>query len=314
MAEAPPTSKPSTTPAYMPKGESSSASPPSEERPRKSKYPHYPSVQHLLRQHGLSEEEASKIQATGPRGRLLKGDVLSHLGSIEKSYASELSARVSKLGHLDLSNIRPAAPREPVKTAEAEASQAAASTLPPPSAVPDPPVTVALPISLEKVQHVQRRVQKVLGITLPLSTFLARATDIANRDLPPTSKKTDALSSDELFDEILGLDTVSSASRPSFGSYVPEISALPADPLLGPPPRSTERSEDIYDILTGSGSASNASHAADAFLADMDASLEGRHTNLITVSVPHKAEQRRAQTFLGRVKTILEMEPGRLIL
>lgn len=307
MAEAPPTSKPSTTPAYMPKSESASSSLP-EATPSKHRYPHYPSVQHLLRQHGLSEEEASKIQASGPRGRLLKGDVLSHLGSIEKTYASELSARVSRLGHLDLSNIKPAAPKEPAKAAEVEPSPSnqAAAALPP---SPEPPVTVALPISLEKVQHVQRRVQKVLGISLPLSTFLSRATDIANRDLPPTAKKLGALSSDELFEQILGLDSVSSRSMASFGDYVPEITALPSDPRPAPSSHGSGGSGDVYDILTGSVSTSKAPP-----LTELDSLSHGHHTNLISVSVLDKAEQRRAQTFLGRVKTILEMEPGRLIL
>ena len=64
---------------------------------QKQKYPLYPSVQHLLRENGLPKEEADKIPATGPNGRLLKGDVLAYLGRIKDNYTSELSERIAKL-------------------------------------------------------------------------------------------------------------------------------------------------------------------------------------------------------------------------
>ena len=73
-------------------------------------YPLYPSVSALLHQHNLDLSTTSTIPATGPKGRLLKGDVLAHLGQIPSSYPSELSTRLSKLSHLNLSNITPAPP------------------------------------------------------------------------------------------------------------------------------------------------------------------------------------------------------------
>ena len=315
QAEAPPTSKPSTTPPYTPKGQA----PPPAEAPRKRNYPLYPSVQHILRQHGMSEEDASKIPASGPRGRLLKGDVLAYVGSVDRSYASELSARLTQLGHLDLSNVKPAVPRgTEVSTTDSKPSS---SPLPAPS-VPEPPVTVALPISLDKVRQVQDRVHRTLGISLPLSTFLARAADVANCDLPASRRTTSPMDSDELFDQILGLDRV---AKPSMGRYVPQITALPESRLLGPsattrPSRSADA--DVYDILTGHAPSTRTQHERsrrsisgqpDAVHGD-GAGAGAGHTNLVAVSVADKAEQHRAQAFLGRVKTILELEPGRLVL
>ena len=47
-----------------------------------SERPLYPSVEFLLHTHNL---KASDIKATGPGGRLLKGDVLAHIGEIHAS-------------------------------------------------------------------------------------------------------------------------------------------------------------------------------------------------------------------------------------
>lgn len=77
----------------------------------KQTYPLYPSVAQLLHQKGLPASESEKIPATGPKGRLLKGDVLAYLGEISASYSSEQSARIAKLGRLDLSKIQIAPPK-----------------------------------------------------------------------------------------------------------------------------------------------------------------------------------------------------------
>ena len=93
-----------STPA--PKSSSSGASKGPAGKAQKQTYPLYPSVQHLLKVNGLPKEEADKIPATGPSGRLLKGDVLAYLGKINESAGSEVAARLKKLSHVDLSNIK----------------------------------------------------------------------------------------------------------------------------------------------------------------------------------------------------------------
>ncbi|KJZ74118.1 hypothetical protein HIM_06567 [Hirsutella minnesotensis 3608] len=46
------------------------------------RYPLMPAVEHLVKQNGLSEADVRGITPTGPNGRLLKGDVLAYLGTI----------------------------------------------------------------------------------------------------------------------------------------------------------------------------------------------------------------------------------------
>ncbi|KAG7830139.1 hypothetical protein KL920_001777 [Ogataea angusta] len=74
-----------------------------------------PSVELLLEANGISRDEAlSKIAATGPKGRILRGDVKAYLGQIDSSNNSKIAAYLDSKSHLDLSNIelRPAAAPE----------------------------------------------------------------------------------------------------------------------------------------------------------------------------------------------------------
>ncbi|OBA23880.1 hypothetical protein METBIDRAFT_81264 [Metschnikowia bicuspidata var. bicuspidata NRRL YB-4993] len=73
-----------------------------------------PAVEVLLHRHGLSRAHAlAHIPASGPQGRLLKGDVLAHLGLIDAAAVARAAAYARSRQHLDLSHISvaPAAPR-----------------------------------------------------------------------------------------------------------------------------------------------------------------------------------------------------------
>lgn len=269
-----------------------------------TKYPLYPSVIALIHENHLSDSDVAKIPATGPQTRLLKGDVLAYLGSIASDYSSKQSQRIEHMSHLDLSSIKIMPPAE--KPAVPTAHQAPA---PPPPLATD----VSLPISLAEVLKVQKRIQDSLGVSMPLSTFLARAVDIANDDLPnPKGAKP---SGDELFDSILGLDTDSTTSR----GYIPQIATLPvtasASKGLANRPRMAGVQPDIIDILSGTAS----SRATSVRLAPASTNIaaanpwHGGATNLFTVTVP-AGEEQRARTFLERMKTVLQVEPGRLVL
>ena len=66
-----------------------------------------PSVQVLLGENGISREDAlAKIPATGPNGRLLKGDVLAYLGKVPNEAVVGIAEYVESSEHLDLSNIQ----------------------------------------------------------------------------------------------------------------------------------------------------------------------------------------------------------------
>lgn len=294
----------------------SSASPsptpptPDSAKPQPQKYPLYPSVASLLRTNNLAPATASsKIPASGPNGRLLKGDVLSYLGRIDKTYSSQQSERITRLGHLDLSNIqkaeaKPAAKEEPRSKKEEKV---------PKSVEEEPPTEIAVPISFSAALATQRRVQSALGITLPLSTIIARASEIANQTLPAVARPPN---SDELFDSVLGLDGVSlsSGKKTTRGNYVPKITALPP-PSENHAPRSKANARDVIDELTGPPARESHGIAKMTFGAANVAAAETPSAggNIFSLSV-QKVEEKRARTYLERVKTVLEAEPGRCVL
>lgn len=275
----------------------------SDSKSRGQRYPLYPSVQHLMHQNHIPLSDASRIPASGPNGRLLKGDVLSYMGSIDKSYSANQSKRLTKMSHLDLSNIKKAEPK-PVAKEELKASNA---TEAPPVVEEEPATQVAVFISLTAVFATQRRIQESLGLKLPLSTFIARASEIANENLPKV--RAAAPSSDELFDAVLGLSHVKRTTR---GHYSPQITALPpsgsADALAA---QSTNRRReaDVMDLLTGA----KPKRAPMPARRSPSAPGVGGAENVFSVNVL-KGEETRARTYLERVKTVLEAEPGRCVL
>jgi hypothetical protein len=268
--------------------------------PRKQTYPLYPSVAQLLHQKGIPLSEADTIPASGPKGRLLKGDVLAYLGTIDPSYSSEQSTRISKLGHLDLSNIKVAAPSKPVTPPPTAQSAPLRSE-------PEPDTEIAVSISFKAVKEVQERIQKVLGISIPLETFVARAVEISNTDLP-RSKSTPP-TQDELFNEVLGLNNVSSTI--SRGTFTPQIVALPS--IMAPPRKLPTSKPDILDILAGQPSSGSGFKAGAPPPSSSAGTAGGSGINVFSVSV-QKGEERRAKMFLERVKAILQVDPGRLVL
>lgn len=292
-------SKPTKEEAPKPQAEAAPAPKPTAEttssaaagKAQKQTYPLYPAVQHLVHENGL---DADKIPATGPNGRLLKGDVLAFIGRIEKAYSAQQSQRISKLGHLDLSNVKAA----PKKVPEAAPAKPAA-----PESIVEPDTEVAVPISLTAVLQTQKRVQDTIGTTLPLSTFFARAADLANEGLPRS--KSSKPTADELFNAVLGLDKVASFEG-SRGHFAPQVTALPAV-FPAQSARSALRKPDVLDILSGKASAKSTPR----FPRTVASSLPP--TNIFSVSVP-KGEAQRAKVFLERVKVVLEENPGQLIL
>ena len=281
-----PTSEKTSKTAQPPK-KSAKTNPP-------QKYPLYPSVEHLVKEHKLDEAAISQITPTGPSGRLLKGDVLAYLGSIDAKRPGQIKARFDHNAHLDLSNIKVAPPKEKKK----------------PDAALAPPIrdelSISLPVSLTAVIEVQKKLEATLGTFIPLSTFIARAVDVANDGLPlPAGYKPTA---DELFNQVLGLDQVGPAG--SRGTYLPQITALNPSFTNGvaPKPRQQSKPLDIIDFLAG-GSARKSAPAPPRLRTGVSAT----GPNSFTLKVP-SAEERRAKTFLQRVKAVLEEEPGRLVL
>ena len=272
------------------------------------KYPLYPSVIALVHENHLSDDDVLKIPASGPNNRLLKGDVLAYLGTIESDYPSKQSKRIEHMQHLDLSNIKILS--TPTKPAGAPPTTEA------PLATEQPKQSsVIITVSLAEVLKVQKRIKDTLGVTVPLSTFLARAVDLANDDLPnPKGAKPSA---DALFNAVLGLDSIPTTSR---GTYLPQIDAFafPSSTAAKSPPNrkpSAIRKPDIIDILSGRATPKRSAQAR-----SLSSGVPGRTLtttdgalNTFSLTVP-KGEEKRARTFLERVKTALQLEPGKLVL
>ena len=307
-------------PAPAPKGTPENKRP-DRDRPKTSpqgpgqntKYPLYPAVQALVLAKGIPEKDALNIPASGPGGRLLKGDVLAYLGSIEADYSKSQSQRIEKLGHMDLSNIKVAPKADAGAPAGASTGPAVVSDQAP--AKESPKVTsVSITVSLAEVLKMQKRVQETLGTTMPLSAFLARAVDQANDDLPlPKGAKASA---DDLFNAVLGLDRIPTTSR---GTYLPQITALPltTSPAIpkSPSTRPVKKPVDIIDILSGKARPAR-SVVGRAALAGSGPTVSvgsAGALNIFSLTVA-VGEEKRARTFLERMKTVLQVEPGRLVL
>lgn len=294
-SEAPPSSKPNADAAAGGAADTARANQvgagDKAEKPQKQNYPLYPSVQHLLLQNGLSKDEANKIPATGPNGRLLKGDVLAYLGKIDKNYSAEQSKRISKMGHLDLSNIQVSTPKK-VDTKPTPAAQEK------PAPIPD--TQIALPISLSAVIATQKRVQESLGIFLPLSTFVARASELANEDLPLSKNRTPT--QEELFNSVLGLDKV--IPKTSRGNYAPQITGLPATSTSASKPAA--KKSDIIELLSAAPKKVSRPRTVGA--------VNAITTQSVFSVFARQGEEKRVQEYLERVKNVLEAEPGRLVL
>ncbi|KAM6539969.1 pyridoxine biosynthesis protein, variant 2 [Fusarium falciforme] len=284
-----------TAPTESKPAEKKSAPKPTGTGTYEHKYPLLPSVGHLVKEKGLSEDDVRKIKGTGPHGRLLKGDVLAYLGAINPDTPAANESNFNALTHLDLSNIKVAE-----KKAPKEAPKEAAPT---PKAPVIENLELSIPVSLSKVIEVQNKIQDTLGVFLPISTFVGRAAEVANDALPALKR---APTADELFDQVLGLDKVK-AVKGSRGVYLPQISAIPPASLLAPKPAARKQT-DIIDILAAPSKKAAPKPSTIRTVPGMSSGA-----NLFTLVVP-KAEEERAQIFLERCKVILEEEPGRLVL
>jgi hypothetical protein len=266
----------------------------SSEKAPPQKYPLYPSVAHLMKENKLDESAISEMTPTGPGGRLLKGDVLAYLGSVSPDRPEEIMKRFNHNAHLDLSNIKIRAPKEAPKTTE----KAPAKEAPIPEEL-----LVSLPVSLAAVIEVRKKLEDTLGTFIPLSTFLERATEVANDELPlPSNYKPTA---DELFNQVIGLSKV--GPKASQGRYLPQIAALPPSTFTGVAPKPKAK-VDIIDFLATSTKRSLPKSGSSPIQAGISTG-----TNFFSLRVP-KDEEKRAKVFLQRMKTVLESEPGRLVL
>ncbi|KAF3922062.1 hypothetical protein ABW20_dc0108095 [Dactylellina cionopaga] len=184
-------------------------------KPRKNPFVASPGLTHLLHANSL---EMSDVRGTGPGGRVLKGDVLAHLGKIDKGKPKSLAGEIAKLAKLDLSNIKP-------KKVEPKKEGAAKEVVK--KIDPLELVEVSLPISLARVSAGH----------YPVADSIARAVEYANNSGLPASKVPPTPS--ELFDEILGLP--STKIEPKYTVNSSEYKPPAAAPVVA----------DLFDEIIG---------------------------------------------------------------
>ncbi|ODQ81307.1 hypothetical protein BABINDRAFT_160669, partial [Babjeviella inositovora NRRL Y-12698] len=111
-----PTAKPPQTPAKS--GKSASVFGPANAA---TNHKLLPSVELLLHKNHISQADAiAKIPASGPKGRLLFGDVLAYLGQASADNISFFTLYLQSKEHLDLSNIVLRVPEAPKATKPAK--------------------------------------------------------------------------------------------------------------------------------------------------------------------------------------------------
>lgn len=257
-----------------------------------------PSVQKLLKEQDISSDRALKeIQASGPKGRILKGDVLAFIGTIPEESVQKVSDEIKKLESLDLSNIKPAKPKTEdakEKVAEKDDSKSKEQTSSSQSQAPPKPQPITSVYALANIKNVAAEFSASLGGSpaTPVQNLVEKAVKLALKDVPKYSQPKPSVLRDPVFESIL--DT---SRREKPFEYK----------LIYPQKLGSHSVADIYDILGSSKKPLRRPHSA-----RLDSS------ELLTVQVianSHvKSSKHKAQTFLDRLGYYLGEGSGNLFL
>ncbi|VEU21028.1 DEKNAAC101975 [Brettanomyces naardenensis] len=99
----------------------------------------FPSVEFLLEENHVSREDAlQKITATGPNGKILRGDVLVYLGKLSADVNNSIASYIEKSEHLDLSHVELAEKAKPETVQEGAAAEGEAEAVATAAAAPPP--------------------------------------------------------------------------------------------------------------------------------------------------------------------------------
>ncbi|CAK9681353.1 unnamed protein product [Candida parapsilosis] len=114
-----------------------------------------PAVELLLNENNISRDDAiAKIQATGPNGRILKGDVLAYLGTIPIEAVVDLAKYIKSREHLDLSNIVVAKPEEDASRQQQQQQQGKSKSGEAADAKPKPTNILSIEFSAPLAEHI----------------------------------------------------------------------------------------------------------------------------------------------------------------
>ena len=245
----------------------------------------FPSVATLLQENSISSEEAfAKIKATGPNGRILKGDVLAYLGKISQESLDKVTSYIKSHEKLDLSNIelrkeQPAAEQPATASSKATQAAAAAAEARQPLVLSEQ-ITLCVPVSVSYEQ-----LAEAVRSYVKESTFLAH-------EEPLTNSASDLY--DPLFEELL----VQEPHKPRFKVTYNLVSVDDA------PAASHHYHPDIFELLAGTTTSTNSNTAA----ASAPAQADARHEYVLNVSVAVDESlvdaKERAESFVSRISSL----------
>lgn len=253
-----------------------------------------PSVLNLLHQNHMSEEDAfGKIPATGPNGRLLKGDVLAYLGVISKDSLNAVNSNIKSTQHLDLSNIKAKAPeaRSAAKQEEAPKEEAKETKKERPSK-PEP-VVLRNTFSLSDISLLRTTVDATLSTDLSIKTLVEKASKLAHRDVGLLSKPKKSALNDPLFDALVA------PPKTSKKPFEEKLTFKSAGPLT------KTKTADVMDILASPRKPVSAP-ATKATVAPQQLD--------VAVKVNTAGGEKKAQLYLDRLQYYLTNGKGDLLL
>lgn len=182
-----------------------------------------PSVLSLALDNNLTKEDViEKVLASGPKGRVTKGDILAYLGKVPRGDVDSLVTSIQKLQHLDLSKViikpqpveRAAVSSAPVqkpdtKSASSQTPPASTSSAVLPAAPPNPPKPKPIVLSgiftLADINYLQDGVAANIGSSISTKSLIEKASKYALRDSHKlfATKQSKSVFFDPIFEDII---------------------------------------------------------------------------------------------------------------
>lgn len=166
-----------------------------------------PSVLSLAVNNNMTPEQViATVPASGPNGRITKGDILAHLGKISKSDVESITSEIAKLQHLDLSNIKvkKAEPQEaPKKVEEKSTAKDEGPAKGTDKPKPAPPIVLNGMFTLIEIEAFRNSLSASTGFAPSLKSVVEKASKLAFRDVPLFSQPKRSILNDPVFDALV---------------------------------------------------------------------------------------------------------------
>lgn len=277
-----------TAPAIPPAAESASSS--SMTQKTNTNQTLLPSVLSLAVNNNMTPEQViATVPASGPNGRITKGDILAHLGKISKNDVESITSEIAKLQHLDLSNIKvkKAEPQEaPKKVEEKPAAKEETSAKGTDKPKPAPPVVLNGIFTLSEIEVFRKSLNASTGFAPSVKSIVEKASKLASRDVPLFSQPKRSILNDPVFDALVA------PSNRGLKPFEVEI-VYP----LAAGVKKTSTKQDIFDLLAAAPKRSSARVVS----ADM------LNVN-VTVNKKYVGGEAKANVFLDRFGFYLSRE------